>query len=64
MKKKLTFPDNFYQWLANKIFSKRLIWFCVIRAWGLYQGITNNNKLPSQVLVVELLKRLDANLEN
>ena len=51
--------NKIYQFLANKIFPQKLIWYCVIRAWAMHQARTGSNKLPSQVLVVDLLKRLD-----
>jgi hypothetical protein len=65
MAKKLSPLDKIYQYIANKILPNRLIWFCIFRAWGLHQKITKDNdesyKLPSEVLVVDLIKILNEN---
>lgn len=56
--KNLSLRDRIYQWISVHL-PQRLIWFCLFRAWSWHQTITKDNKLPSQVLVVELIKRLD-----
>lgn len=61
-KRELSIADKFYQFLANKVFPDRLIWFCIFKAWAMHQNKTNSIKLPSQVLVKELITRLDKNI--
>jgi len=58
MNKTINLDDKIYKWIAFHL-PKRIIWFCIFRAWKYYLNLTGHNKLPSQVLVHELLTRLD-----
>ena len=60
---KMTFCDRLYQWLSKRL-PWRLIWFCVIRALGIYNSYRklypNTFNMPSSGLtVIELIHRLD-----
>jgi hypothetical protein len=50
--------NKIYKWIAFHL-PKKVVYYSFFRAWAYYQNLTKHNKLASQVLVHEVLTRLD-----